>query len=170
MAVEICFTDAQKARIWDEAHRRQSENEAANRRPRNRAASRGSRALSHHLYGAAGEMAVASYLDLENSVFLDKEPTRNSRDLPGDIDVKCRPNHAWDLLVQLDDDPTKNFVLVTIQNKQVLVQGWINGKEAMKEEWVKEFVKGRPCYAVPQQELKDPTSIVRLLQPVNMAA
>lgn len=159
MPIEVVLTDQNKAMAWDEAERRQSENEKNKRRSRNNGASYGARALSHHLYGAAGEVAVAKYLGLEEHLFADKQPVKNSRDLPCDIDVKCRPNHDWDLLVQLDDDPTKKFVLVTIQNKTVLIQGWIQGNEAMRDEWIKEYVKGRPAYAVPKAALETPESL-----------
>lgn len=159
MAVEIKFSDAHKVQAWDEAERRQNQNEEQGRKSRNRGASVGAKALSHHLYGAAGEIAVAVYLGLEDHLFLDKEPVKNSRDLPCDIDVKCRPNHDWDLLVQLDDDPTKNFVLVTIQNKVTLIQGWISGKDAMAQGQIKEYVKGRPAYAVSKSLLKSPESL-----------
>lgn len=159
MSITITLSDQQKAMAWDEAERRQNDNEKNNRRSRNNGHSRGAAALTNHLYGAAGEIAVAKYLSLEEYLFLDKEPVKNSRDLPCDIDVKCRPNHDWDLLVQLDDDPTKNFVLVTAQNKQIRLQGWINGKDAMREDWIKEYVKGRPAYSVPQSELRSPESL-----------
>jgi len=159
MAVEIKLSDAHKVLAWDEATRRQSQNEEQGRKGRNRAAVGGTKALGHHLFGTAGEIAVAIYLDLEDHLFLEKEPIKNSRDLPFDIDVKCRPNHGWDLLVQLDDDPTKNFVLVTIQKQVILIQGWISGRDAMSQGQIKEYVKGRPAYSIDKSLLKSPESL-----------
>ena len=120
---------------------------------RNNAPAQGTTAQLMHLLGAAGELAVACYLGLEDEVFKDTEPVRGSSDLPGRIDVKCRSNHSYDLLVQLDDEPDKKFVLVTIQNRRTFIHGWIFGKDAMKEQWIKTYVRGRTCYAVPQEHL-----------------
>lgn len=120
---------------------------------RNNAPVLGHTAQMMHLLGAAAELAVACYLDAEDRVFQEIVPVRGSSDLPGRIDVKCRSNHSYDLLVQLDDAPDKKFVLVTIQNKRTLIHGWILGKDAMKEQWIRTYVRGRSCYAVPQTYL-----------------
>lgn len=161
--VEFHFSEEQKALAYDEAHRRQSVNQAKGLKGRNGAPARGSQALGMHLIGAAAEIAVASYLGLEQYLFQETEAVRGSEDLPG-IDVKCRSKHDYDLLVQLDDVPTKKFVLVTIQDKRTLIHGWIEGHQAMKQKWVKEFVKGRPCYAVPQSALQPIDSLKNHVQ------
>lgn len=135
-----------------EAIRRQQTNEAMGRKGRNKGPETGAVALEKHLIGAGGELAVAAYLGMEEHVFCDTKPTRGSCDLPGGIDVKTRPCHSWDLLVQLDDDLNKVYVLVTIQNKRVFIHGWIHGK-LMRQDWIKEHVPGRPCYSVPQDQL-----------------
>jgi hypothetical protein len=150
--VEFFFTPAQRLRALAEANRRQQTNEAVGRKGRNSGPERGSLALEKHQIGAGGEMAAAVYLGLEEYVFQDTNPIRGSSDLPGKIDVKTRPCHSWDLLVQLDDDLEKTYVLVTIQNKRTFIHGWIHGS-MMQQEWIKEYAKGRPCYCVPQSEL-----------------
>lgn len=150
--VEFFFTEDQRQLALAEADRRQRINEAAGRRGRNRGPERGSVALQKHQIGAGGELAVALYLGLEHSVFQDTNPVRGSSDLPGKIDVKTRPCHSWDLLVQLDDDLDKTYVLVTIQSKRIFIHGWIHGSR-MKPEWIKEYAVGRPCYCVPQNQL-----------------
>jgi hypothetical protein len=150
--IEIHFTEEQRQRAIIEGHRRQHENEKKNRKGRNKGPEVGQRALEKHLIGAAGELAVAVYLDMEQFVFNDTNPIRGSCDLPGKIDVKTRPNHSWDLLVQLDDDLDKRYVLVTIKAKRIFIHGWIDGAK-MRQEWIKEYVLARPCYCVPQSEL-----------------
>lgn len=97
-------------------------------------------------------MAAAAYLGLEEYVFKDANPVRGSSDLPGKIDVKTRPCHTWDLLVQLDDDLDKFYVLVTIQNRRTFIHGWIHGSMISKD-WIKEYAPGRPCYCIPQSQL-----------------
>lgn len=150
--VEFVFTDNQREKAYKEGLRRQQFNEAKHFKGRNNAPTKGRRAQQMHILGAAAEMAVAVYLDLEQYLYLHEEPVRGSCDLPG-IDVKCRSRHDYDLLIQLDDSTDKNFVLVTIDQRKTIIHGWIRGSEGMKEEWIKEFVPGRACYAVPQSNL-----------------
>lgn len=152
-AVRISLTASDKAAIKAEAHRRQSVNEGLGLSGRNNGPAQGALAAKYHELGAGGEMAVAAYLGLQDHLYKDLTPTRGSADLPPNIDVKTRARHYYDLLVQLDDCPKKTFVLVTVENKEVLMHGWIHGKEAMKQEYVKEYVKGRPCYSVPKRFL-----------------
>jgi hypothetical protein len=152
--VEVTFTPSQRVKAILEGTRRQKTNEASSLRGRNNAPSHGQEALNMHLLGAAAEMAVASYLDLEQYVFADKNPVRGSSDLPGYIDVKCRSKHCYDLLIQLDDDPSKKFVLVTIQDRRIRIHGWTCGHDAMQVNWIRELVPGRPAYVVPREFLK----------------
>jgi hypothetical protein len=148
------FNDHLRGIALREAYRRQERNEQLGRKGRNGGAETGALALQKHLLGAAAELAVAVHLGMQDHVFKDKDPVRGSCDLPGNIDVKCRPNHDWDLLVQLDDTPGKTYVLVTIKSKKVLIHGWIQWSE-MRREWIKEYSPGRPCYCVPQEYLHD---------------
>lgn len=150
--VEFYFNEDQRKKAAAEAYRRQRTNEATGRKGRNRGSAVGPAALQKHMIGAAGELAVAAFLGIEQYAFRDLVPIRGSSDLPGKIDVKTRPCHGWDLLVQLDDDPDKTYVLVTIQNKRTFIHGWIHGS-SMRPEWIKEHVPGRPCYSVPQDQL-----------------
>lgn len=150
--VEFVFTNDQREQAYKEGLRRQEFNEAKRFKGRNNAPARGKRAQEMHILGAAAEMAVAVYLGLEDHLYQQEKPVRGSCDLPG-IDVKCRSKHNYDLLIQLDDTPDKNFVLVTIDKQKTIIHGWISGYEGMKEEWIREFVPGRACYAVPQSSL-----------------
>lgn len=152
--VEYVFTDDQKVLAYDEAHRRQANNEAKGRRGRNNAPARGSSALGMHLIGCAAEIAVANYLGLQDFLFKGNDPVRGEADLPGKIEVKCRSKHFYDLLIFLDDEPSKKFVLTTIENHRTLIHGWIPGEDAMQEKWIKEYRKGSRSYAVPQSELR----------------
>lgn len=159
MAIQITLSEDQLAIAEKEATRRQTVNESAKLRGRNRAPSQGQKALEMHRMGCLGEAAVAAYLDMEEHLFANTKAIRNSADLPGNIEVKTRSKHSYDLLVQLDDDPNKLFVLVTTENTEIRIVGWIHGKDAMKKEFVREFVRGRPCYAVPQCMLNPPETM-----------
>jgi hypothetical protein len=106
-----------------------------------------------HLLGAAGEVAVASYLGLKHELFKEKEARRGSDDLPG-MDVKTRSKACRDLIVQKHENPSKKFVLVTIENQQTLLHGWCYGHEAMNERYWADPARGRPAYFVPQSTLR----------------
>ena len=151
--IEFKFTDEQRARAMAEGVRRQSFNEQRSMRGRNRAPEKGDAAQQMHLLGAAAELAVAALLDAEEYLYLNQSPVRGSCDLPG-IDVKCRSRHSYDLLVQLDDDLSKTYVLVTIENQKTYIHGYIPGIEVPAVGTVREFVPRRPCYVVPRSALR----------------
>ena len=137
----------------EEGMRRQRVNEARGLRGRNGGAWQGSKALDIHLLGAAGEVAVASYLGLKEHLFKDTEAKRGSDDLPGGIDVKTRSKSRYDLIVQRQSDPDKKFVLVTVENQQTLIHGWCYGHEALQEQYWADPARGRPAYFVPKEAL-----------------
>ncbi len=138
----------------EEGMRRQGVNEAQGLRGRNGGAWKGSKALDIHLLGAAGEVAVASYLGLKGHLFKEKEARRGSDDLPGGIDVKTRSKSRYDLIVQKHENPSKRFVLVTIENQQTLLHGWCYGHEALQEQYWTDPARGRPAYFVPKEALR----------------
>ena len=138
----------------EEGMRRQQVNETRGLRGRNGGAWKGSKALDIHLLGAAGEVAVASYLGLKEHLFKEKEARRGSDDLPGGIDVKTRSKAAYDLIVQRNESPDKKFVLVTVENQQTLIHGWCYGHEALQEQYWADPARGRPAYFVPKEALR----------------
>jgi hypothetical protein len=161
--IEISFTAEEKSRIFDEGHRRQSFNEKLGIRGRNNAPSRGAAALGLNLIGAAGELAVAKYLGMEEHLFKENRPVRGSCDLPG-IEVKCRSKHGYDLLVQIDDNlEDKKYILVTIADKKTLIVGWIDGKDVPANAEIKEYIKGRPAYAIKHGKLRSIEELKELL-------
>ena len=136
----------------EEGMRRQAVNEAKRLRGRNGGASFGSKALDIHLLGAAGEMAVASYLDMKHELYKETEAKRGSDDLPG-IDIKTRSKHSYDLIVQKQENPDKKFVLVTIENQQTLLHGWCYGRQAMDVRYWADPARGRPAFFMPKENL-----------------
>ena len=142
----------------EEGLRRQRVNESKALRGRNGGAWKGSKALEIHLLGAAGEVAVASYLDMKEHLFKETEARRGSDDLPG-MDIKTRSKHSYDLIVQKREDPQKRFVLVTIQDQKTLLHGWCYGHEAMQEQFWADPAKGRPAYFIPRSVLHSMESL-----------
>jgi hypothetical protein len=157
--IEFVFTPEERRLAMEEGMRRQSVNEAKGLRGRNKGPRFGDKALEVHLLGAAGEMAVASYMGLKEHLYAEREARRGSDDLPGGIDVKTRSKHKYDLLVQRRSDPGKKFVLVTIENQKTLLHGWCYGSEAMDEKYWADPARGRPAYFVPKTVLRSMESL-----------
>ena len=157
--VEFTFSDEERQQAMEEGLRRQGVNESKGLRGRNGGAWKGSKALEIHLLGAAGEVAVASYLGMKEHLFKEAEARRGSDDLPGGIDVKTRSKHSYDLIVQKSEDPRKKFVLVTVQDQKTLLHGWCYGEEAMDEKYWADPARGRPAFFVPKTVLRSMESL-----------
>jgi hypothetical protein len=152
--VEFTFSDEERQQAMEEGLRRQGVNESKGLRGRNGGAWKGSKALEIHLLGAAGEVAVASFLGMKEHLFKETEARRGSDDLPGGIDVKTRSKTSYDLIVQKGADPKKKFVLVTIQDQKTLLHGWCYGHEATQEQFWADPARGRPAYFVTKEHLR----------------
>jgi len=156
--IEFTFTPEERQQAMEEGLRRQQVNESKALRGRNGGAWQGSKALDIHLLGAAGEVAVASYLGMKEHLFKETEARRGSDDLPG-IDIKTRSRHKYDLIVQNKEDPRKKFVLVTIENQKTFLHGWCYGHEAMEEKYWADPARGRPAFFVPKTVLRSMESL-----------
>jgi len=151
--IEFVFSEQERQQAMEEGLRRQRVNESKALRGRNGGAWKGSKALDIHLLGAAGEVAVASYLGMKEHLFRETEARRGSDDLPG-IDVKTRSKTSYDLIVQKNETSEKKFVLVTIQDQKTLLHGWCYGHEAMQERFWADPARGRPAYFVGKEHLR----------------
>jgi hypothetical protein len=152
--VEFVFTEQERQQAIEEGLRRQRVNESKALRGRNGGAWKGSKALDIHLLGAAGEVAVASYLGMKEHLFKETEARRGSDDLPGGIDVKTRSRSCYDLIVQKGSDNRKKYVLVSIESQKTLLHGWCYGEEAMQERFWADPARGRPAYFMPKECLR----------------
>jgi hypothetical protein len=152
--ISFVFSEEERRLAMEEGMRRQQVNETRGLRGRNGGAWKGSKALDIHLLGAAGEVAVASYLGLKEHLFKEKEARRGSDDLPGGIDVKTRSKAAYDLIVQKNENACKKFVLVTIESQKTLLHGWCYGHEALQGQYWADPARGRPAYFVPKEALR----------------
>jgi hypothetical protein len=152
--ISFVFSEEERRLAMEEGMRRQGVNEAQGLRGRNGGAWKGSKALDIHLLGAAGEVAVASYLGMKEHLFKETQARRGSDDLPGGIDVKTRSKTRYDLIVQKNEDVRKKFVLVTIENQKTFLHGWCYGHEAMQERFWADPARGRPAYFVTKEHLR----------------
>lgn len=110
-----------------------------------------------------GEVAVAYYLGLESHLFTEQTAKRGTPDLPGDIEVKTRSRHSYDLIIQKDERPDKKLVLVTIQGSTIFLHGWCVAADVMREEFWADPAGGRPAFFVPKQYLSDIADLVESL-------
>lgn len=106
---------------------------------------------SVHIQGAAGELAVAKmlgwYWDGSVNTF------RTAPDV-GDVEVRTRSRHDYELIHRPDDDPTKAYVLVTGVAPYLWVRGWRKGVDCRQPAWWKEH-GGRPgAWFVPTRVLR----------------
>lgn len=124
---------------------------------------------SPHIEGACGEFAVAKVLGL----FWSGNLGRLTADDVGELQVRTRSRHDYDLIVHPDDPDKRAFVLVTGRAPDFRIWGWISGQDAKRPEWWGEKGQpGRPAFFVPQsalhglRDLHHPTR----LRPVHLAA
>jgi hypothetical protein len=114
-----------------------------------------------HIEGAAGEMAAAKalgrYWQMPVSTF------KKGGDV-GELQIRTRSQHNYDLIVRDDDRDGDLFVLVTGRIPRFAVHGWIRGGDAKRAEWRKQYDAHEPAFFVPQGELRP---LVELESPVR---
>jgi hypothetical protein len=105
-----------------------------------------------HIEGACGELAVAKFLGRywDGSV----DTFRSLPDL-GNVEIRTRSKHVYDLIVRGDDDPQKFYVLVTGRAPFYRVRGWIKGEEARKDEWLQSYGGREEAWFVPASALNN---------------
>jgi len=106
-----------------------------------------------HVEGALGEMALAKHL----GVYWDGKGEMRAPDV-GNIDVRTRSKHSYDLIVHDRDEDDRYIYLLTGGNGQYRFHGGIYARDAKQERYWKDPAGGRPAYFVPQAELQNPTT------------
>lgn len=110
-----------------------------------------------HIEGACGELAAAKALGLpwDGPV----NTFRRGGDV-GDLQVRTRSNHDWDLLIRPKDRPDDVFILVTGVAPSYVVRGWILGKHAQVPKYLKEYGGRPPAFFVPQRDLRPISELI----------
>jgi hypothetical protein len=103
-----------------------------------------------HIEGACGELAAAKFLGRywDGSV----DTFRSLPDL-GNVEIRTRSKHSYDLIIRDDDDPQKFYVLVTGTAPFYRVRGWIKGENARKDEWKQTHGGREAAWFVPASAL-----------------
>lgn len=159
--IKIVLDTKEQQRAKDEGTKRRLRCIAENRIQRNNFLGTEQKKLENDIVGAIGELATAKYLNLERFAFKEPDQIKGSVDLPPNLDVKCPRGHGRRLIVYLNDDPQKIFVLATYEQPEVWLHGWTYGHRVMKDCFLEDPVGGRPAYFVrpsvllPMPTLKD---------------
>ena len=106
-----------------------------------------------HIEGALGEMALAKHL----GIYWDGKGKMRAPDV-GDVDVRTRSKHTYDLIVHDRDDDGRFIYLLTGGNGTYRFHGGICARDAKHERYWKDPAGGRPAYFVPQSDLQNPTT------------
>lgn len=101
-----------------------------------------------HIEGALGEMAFAKW----SGSFWSGAHKKFAADV-GKTEVRTRSKSWYELIIHPHDDDDARFYLLTGQNGQYTIMGWITGKEAKLKDWWSDPAGGRPAYFVPQHAL-----------------
>lgn len=106
---------------------------------------------SCHYDGACAEVAAAKALGIYWPASVN---SYKDADLAPDWQVRGRSRHDYELIVRPDDADEHRYVLVTGVAPKLVVRGWMWGREAKREEWLKGH-GGRPAaYFVPTEVLR----------------
>lgn len=102
-----------------------------------------------HIEGACGELAVARHL----GVFWDLGMDRFKMPDVGDLHVRTRSRHDYDLIVRKDDPREGIYVLVTGTAPVFHIRGWMAGAEAQSPCFLAAHGGREEAYFVPADEL-----------------
>ncbi len=104
-----------------------------------------------HVEGACGELAVAKCMGRfwSGTVNSFKEA-----DITGGLQVRTRSKPEYELIVRENDNPEHVYVLVTGIAPRLNVVGWIQGGDARRPDWWKEYGGRAGAWFVPQAELQ----------------
>jgi len=104
---------------------------------------------NEHIEGAAGEMATAKALN----VFWDGSVDTFKRPDVGQLQIRTRTRHDWDLIVRKGDADDECFLLVTGTMPNFRVHGFLLGRDAKQETWLQSYAGRTPAYFVPKEHL-----------------
>jgi len=113
----------------------------------------GSNAWEEHIEGACGECAFSQAVDKHWDGSINRFGSEGG-DVGDRYQVRTRSKDYYDLIVRPNDADDKPYVLVTGRNGKYQVHGWIYGRDAKQERWLKEHGGRVGAYFVPKEDLK----------------
>jgi hypothetical protein len=110
------------------------------------------RRIHEEFIGACGELAVAKSAGV---FFLPSVNTfHRVPDFLSDYEVRSTDLPDGSLIVRENDADDRRYILVTVIDDVVNLVGWIEGKDAKKQEWLRDPGNRRPSWFVPQDQLR----------------
>lgn len=106
--------------------------------------------LGLHIEGACGELALAKAMNWYWSGTVNT--FRTGGDV-GEVQVRTRSSHDYDLIVREADSDTATFVLVTGTMPSYRVHGHVKGAAAKNPDWLAHHGNRPNAYFVPQWRL-----------------
>ena len=143
MYTAITLTPAEMMTAGHVGVMRQVENLGRRRAPAHGAGSHQDWQL--HIEGALGEMALAKAL----GVYWPGKGGLRDTDV-GNVDVRTRSRHNYDLILHESDPDDRRFYLVTGSNGSYRVHGSILGADGKDPQFWSDPAVGRPAYFVPK--------------------
>jgi hypothetical protein len=104
-----------------------------------------------HCEGACGELAASKAL---NQFWGGPINNFKSADIGESIQVRTRSRPDGDLIVRDDDNDDHYYVLVVGQAPNYVVWGFMEGREAKQEKWIKNPNGRGAAYFVPRSQLR----------------
>lgn len=147
--IDITLTEAQFRHAALAGFLRQAENIVAGRRDGYGFTGDG---WAAHILGAVGEYAVAAAL----GIHWPGPGTLRAPDV-GQLQVRTRNRHSYELIIHPADENAAAFVLVTTDPATPLVyrvHGWLLGRHGKRREWWNDPAGGRAAYFIPQASLR----------------
>lgn len=127
-------------------------------------------AYRNNIEGACGERAAAKFLGVywDGSV----DTFRSKADLLGNVEVKTRSDHGYELLVRKWDVETpKLYIHVTGQAPTYRIRGWIylSGPQDCKDEWKQTYGNRPEAWFIPTSHLsQDWGDLLRTATPATV--
>jgi len=112
--------------------------------------------VAREISGCLGEIAIARWQDkFPFTLFAD----RKSGDV-GEFEVRTTAYQTGKLLIDPSDNPERKYLLVTLPSHYTAnIIGWMYGWEAQDQKFFDPKMRF-PCYAIQQEYLRDPRSLV----------
>jgi len=103
-----------------------------------------------NIEGAAGEMAVAKYLQM----YWSGNVGNYNADDVGSYNIKTNTSRKFDdLILRPTDYDDKYYILVLSFLPEFVICGWIKGADGKSPSWAREGTPGRPAFFVPRSKL-----------------
>lgn len=111
----------------------------------------GDESWERHVLGALGECAFAK---ATNRYWSGSVNTFKAPDIGGNIQIRTRSKHSYDLIVRDSDSDSDVFVLVTGGPQTFRVHGWMRAADAKQAEFRSNYGGYGAAYFVPQSALR----------------